>query len=65
MPHIIVKGPERKAREDYVARVYGVDRSDRTKMDAVECVAARTDEAVRELSRLESQKTYVFNGSNA
>ena len=57
MPHIIVKGPERKAREDYVARVYGVDRSDRAKMDAVECVAARTDEAVRELSRLESQKT--------
>lgn len=46
MANVIIKSDERKAHEAYVAKAYGVNPQNRQAMEHVECIAARTKEAV-------------------
>jgi len=56
MVYFQVKSEERRAAEDYVAQVFGADLRKKESFEAVECIAARTAEAERELKRREEKR---------
>jgi hypothetical protein len=54
----LTKSDEVKRHEAYVAEKFGVSPHDTSKRDAVELVAARTRETMKELTKLEGRKYY-------
>jgi hypothetical protein len=53
--NIIIKSEERRQAEQAVAKSFGADNSAASR-EAVECIAARTHEAVSELKRMEEKR---------
>lgn len=58
MSNIIIKSDERKAQEAYVAKAYGVNPQNRQAMEHVECIAARTKEAVNYGKQMGGHKSW-------
>lgn len=56
MANVIIKSEERKQHEQYVMQTFGVDKNSTSAREAVECVAARSREAVAELRRMEEKQ---------
>lgn len=56
MANIIIKSEERKQAEAYVARSFGANPRNAADREHVECIAARTAEAYKELRRMEESR---------
>jgi len=56
MTNIIIKSEDRKQREAFVARSFGANTQSKEQREHVECIAARTKEALGELKRMEDRR---------
>lgn len=56
MANIIIKSDTRKAQEAAVLRSFGASKTDKQACEYAACVAARTNEAAKELKRMEGNK---------
>lgn len=56
MANIIIKSEERKQAEAYVSRSFGANVRNAADREHVECIAARTDEAYKNLKRMEGNR---------
>ncbi|HRS66613.1 MAG TPA: hypothetical protein P5519_12080 [Spirochaetia bacterium] len=56
MANIIIKSEDRKQREAFVARSFGANTQSKEQREHVECIAARTKEALGELKRMEDRR---------
>lgn len=60
MANVIIKSNERRAQEAYVLHAFGKGRGganvSRVDRDAAECIAARQNEAYKELRKMEGKR---------
>jgi hypothetical protein len=54
--NVIVKSDETRRRENAVLREYGRNSSSKEARELAACVVARTDEAVKQLRKMEERK---------
>lgn len=55
MANIIIKSDERRNAEAYVAKSFGANIRNASDREHVECITARTQEAYKELNRMEEK----------